>query len=269
MKRNVVVWIELAALGLLVLGGTGCTKLRARDHLNKGVQAFKSAQYPEAVEQFKSAIGLDPTFATARLYLATAYMSQYVPGAESDENTQMAKQAFDEFSTVLQADPNNTIALASIASLFFHQKKFEEAEKWNEKLIAVDPRNKEAYYTLGVIAWSRAFQDRMRARADLGMRPEDPGPLTDKKIRDKLRETNLVVIETGMKNLEAAVKIDPEYDDAMAYINLLFRERADLANSKAEYEADAQTADNWVDKTLSTKKTKAARNQPGFGITEE
>ena len=32
-----------------------------------------------------------PTFPTARLYLATAYMSQYIPGAESPENQQNAK----------------------------------------------------------------------------------------------------------------------------------------------------------------------------------
>jgi Tfp pilus assembly protein PilF len=268
MKRNIL-WLALPAAGLLVLGGTGCTKLKARDHLNRGVQAYKNAQYPEAVVQFKSAIDLEPTFATARLYLATSYMSQYVPGAESEENDQMAKAAFDEFSTVLKADPNNTIAIASIASLFFHQKKFEEAEQWHQKLLAVDPRNKESYYTLGVIAWTRVFQDRMKARAELGMKPEDPGPLKDKKVRDTLRETNLPIIESGLKNLEKAVEIDKEYDDAMAYMNLLYRERADLADTKEEYERDEETANNWVDKTMATKKAKAARSQPGFGITEE
>ncbi|MCW5980155.1 MAG: tetratricopeptide repeat protein [Bryobacteraceae bacterium] len=269
MKRNVALWIALAGVGLLAFGAAGCTKLRARDHLNKGVQAYRNAQYPLAVEQFKAAIDLEPTFATARLYLATAYMSQYVPGAESEENTQMAQRAYDEFHTVLDADPGNSIALQSIASLFFHQKKFEEAEQWYEKVIGVDPNNKEAFYTMGVIAWTRAFQDRMKARAELGMKPEDPGPLKDKKIRDQLRETNLPVIEEGLKNLQQAVKIDKEYDDAMAYINLLYRERADLANSKEEFEADSRTADDWVDKTLQTKKLKAARNQPGFGITDE
>ena len=40
---------------------TGCEKLKARDHLNKGVQAFKSAKYTQAVEHFKEAVQLDPT----------------------------------------------------------------------------------------------------------------------------------------------------------------------------------------------------------------
>ena len=85
MKRKLTVVLGVAALAFLA---TGCQKLRSRDQLNKGVQAFKNAQYAEAVERFKTAVELDPTFPTARVYLATAYMNQYIPGAESPENVQ-------------------------------------------------------------------------------------------------------------------------------------------------------------------------------------
>jgi len=83
MKSKAVVVLAIAALTVFA---TSCEKLKARDQLNKGVQAFKSAQYPLAVERFKTAVEYDPTFATARLYLATAYMQQYIPGADSPEN---------------------------------------------------------------------------------------------------------------------------------------------------------------------------------------
>ncbi|MCS7314188.1 MAG: tetratricopeptide repeat protein [Bryobacterales bacterium] len=234
----------------------GCQKLRARDHLNKGVQAYKSARYPEAIEHFKQAIALDPTFPTARLYLATAYMVQYIPGAESPENLQFAENAHREFLRVLEQDPKNEVAIASIASLYFNQKKFDDAAEWYKKLIEVSPSNKEAYYTLGVIAWTKAFQDNAEARAKLGMRPEDPGPLKDKKVRDQLRQKNLEMIETGMKYLEKALELDPQYDDAMAYMNLLFRQRADLQETAEAYKRDWDTADTWVQKTLETKKQK-------------
>ena len=46
--------------GLVVLFGTGCDKLRSRDQLNKGVQAYKNAKYAEAIDNFKTAIALDP-----------------------------------------------------------------------------------------------------------------------------------------------------------------------------------------------------------------
>src|SRR6478609_6700588 len=87
----------ILALGALSILGSGCKQLQSRDQLNKGTQAFKNAQYPEAVEHFKKAVELAPDFAVARLYLATAYMQQYIPGAESPENNQMATAAHDQF----------------------------------------------------------------------------------------------------------------------------------------------------------------------------
>jgi Tfp pilus assembly protein PilF len=259
------------SIAALLVSATGCEKLRARDNLNKGVQAFKSAKFPEAVEFFKVATDLDPDFPTARLYLATAYMSQYIPGAESPENLAMAKSAHDEFMKVLDKDPKNSVALASIASLYYHQKKFDEAETWYKKVIEADPNNKEAYYTLGVIAWGRTFPKRMEARSKLSMKPEDPGPVKDKKVREELAATSLPIIEAGIKSLEKAIEIDKEYDDAMAYLNLLHRERADLQDSPENYKKDIETADAWVQKTLETKKIKNQRleQKAGAGITME
>ncbi len=260
-----------AAVAALLVGATGCTQLKARDHLNQGVRAFKSAKYAEAVEHFKTATDLDPTFPTARLYLASAYMSQYIPGAESPENLDMAKNAYNEFSKVLEQDPKNALATASIATLFFHQKKWKEAEDWNHKLVEADPKNKEGFYTLGVIAWTKSFQRRMEARAKLSMKPEDPGPIKDKKVREELRGELLQVVNDGIANLEKALAVDPEYDDAMAYMNLLHRERADIQDSPEAYKQDIETADSWVQKTMEVKKIKTERAQksaPG-GIVQD
>ena len=267
MRRRIFQWIAVAPVLVLLALSSGCNKLRARDRLNKGVQAYSNAQYPEAVEWFKEAVDLDPSFATARLYLATAYMSQYIPGAESEENLKMAKMAEDEFQTVLKADPNNKVAIASIASLHFHKKEFDQAEEWNRRLIAVDPNYKEAYYTLGVIAWTRTFQKSAEARAELGMTPEEPGPLKNPKVRDEVRKVNLPIIESGIEMLQKALKIDPEYDDAMAYLNLLYRQKAEVADTPQEYQESVTAADNWIDKTMATKKAKAARSQQAsFGL---
>lgn len=269
MKRNVSFLGALVGLCLLVMTSAGCEKLKARDHLNKGVQAYKNARYPEAVEHFKISVDLDPTFATGRLYLATAYMMQYIPGADSPENNRMAKAAEDQFQEVLAQDDRNTVALASIASLKLNQKKFDEAATWYKKLIAVDPKNKEAYYSLGFIAWSKWYPALMTARAKLSMKQEDPGPIKDKKVVASLREEYTTVIEEGVKGLEKALEIDKEYDDAMAYMNLLIRERADLAVNAEQYKKEVEVADGWVQKALETKKIKAARMPTGGGITNE
>jgi tetratricopeptide (TPR) repeat protein len=259
-----------AAIIVLALLATGCDKLRSRDHLNKGVQAYKNAKYQEAVDHFKTAIELDPTNQNAKLYLATAYMIQYIPGADSPENNKMAEAAFKGFQDVLASDPRNALAINSIALLYFNQKKMEEAQQWYKKLIEIEPQNKEAYYTLGVIAWTRAYQDRMAARAKLGMKPEDPGPIKDKKVREALAAKNMAMIEEGIKDLEKAIAIDKEYDDAMAYLNLLHREKADLLDSVEAYKKETQIADDWVQKTLDTKKAKAAKAaQAAAGIVKE
>jgi tetratricopeptide (TPR) repeat protein len=260
-------WVLVLAATALAAMNISCNQLRARDHLNKGVQAFTAAQYPEAVEHFKTAVELDPGFAAARLYLATAYMQQYIPGADSPENNKMAQAAFDNFKKVLDADPKNTIAIASIASLNLNQKKWDEAQQWYDKLVAVDPNNADAYYSMGFIAWSRWYPVYGTARVNAGMKPEDPGPLKDKKVKEELKAKWIPVIDAGLAALDKALQINPDYDDAMAYENLLIREKADLADSKDEYEKMTRTADDWVQKALATKKKKAeSKNKAGGGI---
>jgi Tfp pilus assembly protein PilF len=262
------IWI-VAGVAVLALLGTSCRQLQSRDQLNKGVQAYKNAQYPQAVENFKKAVDLDPNFDTARLYLATAYMMQYIPGADSPENVQMAQAAHDQFQKVLDRDPKNDVAIASIASLYYNQKKFDDAKQWYEKLVAAKPDSKEAFYTLGVIAWSKFYPVYGAARAKLGMKPEDPGPIKDKKVREELKAEWLPIVNEGIKNLDKALEIDKEYDDAMAYENLLIRERADLDDDSDQYKKDIQVADNWVQKALETKKIKAERKPASGGITTE
>jgi hypothetical protein len=264
-------WILILSVALAALLSTSCSKLQSRDKLNKGVQAFRNAQYADAVENFKKAVELDPSFPTARLYLATAYMQQYIPGAESPENNQMAQAAHEQFMKVLEQDPKDKVALASIASLYLNQKKWDDAQQWFEKLVAVNPSNADAYYSLGFIAWSKWYPAYGTARAALGMRQEDPGPIKDKKVREELKGQYGPVIDAGLASLDKALQVDPDYDDAMAYENLLIRERADLMDNKADYEAQIKIADAWIEKNLATKKKKAEEKakKSGGGITME
>ena len=111
MQRKPHVLILVAVLTAAVAAGAGCDKLRARDKLNKGVNAYKNAQFDEAIEDFKAAEQYDPTLTNAQLYLATAYASQYIPGAPSPENVKNGEQAMAEFKNILDTDPNNVSAL--------------------------------------------------------------------------------------------------------------------------------------------------------------
>ncbi|MGA2716187.1 MAG: tetratricopeptide repeat protein, partial [Bryobacteraceae bacterium] len=94
--QSIATAVLLVALAVFA---SGCNKLKARDNLNKGVNSFRAGQYTAAADNFKEAIDLDPDLPSARLYLATAYMTQYVPGSEAPENKRNADSALKEFQT--------------------------------------------------------------------------------------------------------------------------------------------------------------------------
>src|SRR5215469_6920010 len=144
-----------AALVALLLGSTtGCNKLKARDQLGKGVQAFKNAKYEEAVNHFQTAISLDPNYDQAKLYLATSYSSQVVPNLDTPDNLAVAQKAIDQFNEVLAKNPEDLTALKQIASIYRNIKQLDKAKEYEKKVIAIAPNDAEAYYTIGAINWT-------------------------------------------------------------------------------------------------------------------
>ena len=237
----------------------------ARGWINRGVAEFKSDHYPQAIAAFQQAVESDPSNAIAHLYLGTAWMQQYIPGADSPDNRAAAAAANQEFLKVLDMDPRNSTAMSYLASLNLNQKKWDEAQSWYEKVVAVEPRNATAWYSMGFIAWSRWYPAYSAARKSLGMRPEDPGPLPAGAVKEDLRTRFWPVLEGGLNDLQQALLIDPQYDDAMAYMNLLIRERADLRDTAEECRQDVVVANTWVDQAMATKKAKAGQRGGGMG----
>jgi tetratricopeptide (TPR) repeat protein len=265
MKTTQKLLVILAA-GLVLLT-TGCNKLRARDQLNKGVQAYKNAKYEQAIDHFQEAVSLDPTLINARLYLATAFAQQYIPGADTPDNNRMGEQAIDQYQQVLQVDKKNINSIKGIAYLYLQMKKFEMAKDFYKKASEADPNDPEPYYSVAVIDWTQTYQPRQEERAKLGMKPDDSLPAKDKKVCAMVREKNSANIQEGIDNLTKALQLRPDYDDAMAYLNLMYRERADVqCDNKDARAADLKTADEWVDKTMATKKAKAEKQPGATGI---
>jgi len=249
-------------LAIIVLASAGCTKLQARDQLNKGVQSYKNARYEEAIEHFKSAVNLDPTLLNARIYLATAYAQQYVPGADTDENKRFAAQAIEEYKKVLAIDSSNVNSVKGIAYLYLQEKKFDDAKQYYNKAVHIDPNDPESYYSVAFIDWTVAYKFRQEQRNKLGMKATEL--LKDKKVCQLVKTNNGPYVEEGIGLLNKALQLRQDYDDAMAYLNLMYRERADYeCDSPDARAADLKTADGWVDKTIATKREKA--NKQGAG----
>jgi tetratricopeptide (TPR) repeat protein len=238
------------------------------DELNLGVAAYKNAHYEEAVQHFRKATELDPSRTVAHLYLATALVSQYIPGVDTEDNLLLAAQAIKQYQFVLDADPvgdSRVNSAKGIAYLFLSTKKFGDSKKYYEMASDLNPEDPEPYYSIGVIDWTECYGPRMKARAELKLAPaenlhaEKPD---QKRVCDELKIKNGPVIEEGMENLNKAIQLRPDYDDAMAYLNLMYRERADVeCDDPVAREEDLKTADNWVDRALQVKKEKAEKSK--------
>jgi len=243
-------------VALALVSALAAQPTTADQQMNLGVEAYRNGRYAAAAQHFAAALQLDPGYGDARLYLATAYMSQYLPGSTDPANLRMAQQALDEFQQVLILDPEHEVALSSIALLYFNQRKFEDAREWYEKLVSLDPDDKHAWYTLGVIAWSQWHPAYDEARAKLNMKPEDGSPLPDKGLREDLKRRYGATVDEGIRDLQKSLSIDPSYADAMVYLNLLLRGRAGWAESKAECDKDTATAEGWLRKADEIRRRK-------------
>ncbi|HKM68249.1 MAG TPA: hypothetical protein VJX70_13855 [Candidatus Acidoferrum sp.] len=264
--------LAVVALLILAAGVSGCNKLRARDLLNKGVAAFKEAQFDKSVEFFKEAKELDPDLMNARLYLATAYASMYIPGAPSEENRQHGEAAITEYKSVLEKDPNNMSAIDGLASILyqmagqpFDPKKFEDSKSYHQKHIALKPQDPQPYYSVGVIDWAIAYRGNTEMRADynrahINKQVKDTDPLPP-EVRTAYTQKYGALVDEGIASLQQAIKINPDYDDAMTYLNLLYRRKADMVEASAERDALTKQADELLDKVKEIKQKRADQQE--------
>lgn len=191
---------------LCVVAFAGCTKLRARDELNKGVRSFRDAKYETAVDHFKKAVELDPDLVNAHLYLAAAYASQFVPGGDSPENKKMGEDAIKAYESVLQKDPKNVDSVKGIAGLYLNMKEFAKAKEFYLKTAQLEPSKPDPFYSVGNVNWILCY--------------DKQNPLPWQKKAE--------LIEEGLTNLNKALELDPNYYYARFYINLLLRQKAQV-----------------------------------------
>lgn len=261
--------VLVAATCMAAFGTAGCDKLKARDQLNKGVGFYRDGKFDQSIEAFKKAKDLDPTLTNARLYLATAYATQYIPGAPSDENIRMGEAAIKEFQDVLSisTESNNISAIDGIGSILYNmagtpytRARFEESKTYHMKHIALKPEDPEPYYWIGVIDWTLTYRANLEMRgkwrlANAGKALKDDDPLPP-QVRDDYTKENGQLIDEGIEKLRRALELRPDYDDAMAYLNLLLRRKADEAATPDERAALLKQADELVDKAKEIKQKK-------------
>ncbi len=267
MNRPARITALAVVLAGLVLSISGCNRLQARDQLNKGVDAYKSGKYEEAIGHFQRATELDPSLPMAKSYLATALSQNIVPGLETPENMKTAQQAISMFQDVLAKDPSDVNSMKQIAGIYFNIKKLDDAKDWQKKVLAADPKDPEAAYTVGVIDWTEAHENKLKALQAVGLDDDGKGNVkAPKKVMEDLKAKNGPLVEEGLQYLNQAVANRPNYDDAMQYLNLIYRNKADVDfGNSAAVSADLASAEDWTHKAMGTRKANEEKKDKGPG----
>jgi len=267
MNRIARLPVLTAALVAMIASMTGCSRLAARDQLNKGVEAYKAGKYEAAISHFQEASKDDPKLPMAKLYLATALAQNVVPGLTTPDNLKIAQQSIDTYQQVLADDPNDVNSLKGVAGLYFNIKKLSDAKDWQKKVLAIDPKDPEAAYTVGVIDWTQAHENALKLLVPAGINDDGQGNAKmPKKVCADIQTQNAPLVEEGIKYLNMAVQNRPNYDDAMAYLNLTYRRKADVdCGNETARKADVASADDWREKAMGTRKENEAKKDKGPG----
>jgi tetratricopeptide (TPR) repeat protein len=235
--------LQLALVGLLSIGLLGgCNWLNSRDNFNKGVQAYSSSNYPAAADYFTEALALDPDIPNAELYLALSYAQQFIPNFSTPENNAMAQMAIDTYESVLSKDPANTTAIAGLAAIYQGLDDLEGARDYYLRQAEISPEDPVAQYSVGSINWNVVGN----MAPELVYGPDAALPLSAEEeamseeeleaAQAAKREEMVALIEEGQQALDRALELDPDYEDAMTFKNLLYRMLAGMIPEDTENE---------------------------------
>lgn len=243
--------VLFVSLGLLL----GCAQLKARDQINKGVASFKNAQYEEAIGHFQEAIRLDPKLPQARLYLGTAYSYLVVPNATDDANLKTANSAIAIFKDYLAEHPGDKNSLQQLASIYRNIKQPETSKQYELQVIQVDPNDAEAHYSIGAADFTASYNNAVKILGEDGLKDNGDGnPKMSKGACVKMKAANTATVADGITHLNQAIKLRNDYDDALSYLNLTYRRKADTdCGDVAAQKQDIAMADDYVKQAMGAR----------------
>jgi tetratricopeptide (TPR) repeat protein len=216
----------------LPLSGCGfIQKLQSRDYLNKGVKAFTDQKYADAVTYFNKSIELDDSIEETHMYLATAYMMQFIPGSMEPNNEAYADKAIETFSSVVEESEKkgtpNVNAMLAIANLHYQLKDIDQTRKWCNRILDLEVKTEEdkknqaeAHYRIAVMLYDNVHE----RTGIIGEKVQE----LDQEDKDQI----LAYIDEGLEHLDKAVEMRTNYFDAMMYQNLLWREKEKMVEDK-------------------------------------
>jgi len=270
-------WLAVPILVAIVLA-PGCKNIRERGLLKKGNSLYTAQKYEEAIQQYSQLLELDPKNWLANYLTAVSYLALYHPGSDHPKDKEYAEKGIAAFERTLalpaptpedrekterfylsfldsagekdkaisylekqlEARPSDLALINQIATLYQKKGDFSKALEYFEKRAEMDPNNKEAWYTLGVNCWARSYHGK-------------------ETVSMEERE---MVVDKGIMALDKALAIDPNYFEALSYINLIYREKAKAlaaVGKNAEAGQAYAKADEYQKQAIDLRKAQAGK----------
>jgi len=267
-KRSIAI-----AVTLLMLPALGCNKFKARIQLKQGNEYYANEEYKQALQEFQKGLESDPDATFAWRSVGLSALAQFKPGDESPANQELARVATEAFERYL-ADPENAEdqkVKDYLLSMYLNGKQYDKALAFVDQEKEKDPTKSGDFMRSKINILNQA--DRYDEAVNLGMAfqgPDAPEILYtlgvsawDKSYNDPKYslEQREHIVDMGLAATDKALKLKPDYFEAMAYYNLLYREKAKMTTDPAARQAFLDKATEWMQKAIELRK-KAAANEP-------
>jgi tetratricopeptide (TPR) repeat protein len=230
----------VAVVLAVLVGGSSCGVIKERQQMDRANKLFAAKKYDQAIPIYETILKRDANNWDANYKLAMSWMAQFHPASTHPMDQEFKTKGVAALEKLMTLTPPSPEDMAKVENYYlslltsagdndkaiaFLEKKiqkapnFDESLKWYEKIAELDPKTKTNWYTVAVLCWERSN------KMGLTITPDE----------------RTAIIQHGIDSIDKALAIDPEYTEAIAYKNLLFREKAD-ALSKAGKDKEAQEA---------------------------
>jgi len=267
-KRSIAI-----AVTLLMLPALGCNKFKARIQMKQGNEYYANEEYKQALQEFQKGLESDPDATFAWRSVGLSALAQFKPGDESPANQELARVATEAFERYL-ADPENAEDQKVhdyLLSMYLNGKQYDKALAYVDQESQKNPSKSGDFMRSKINILNQA--DRYEEAVKLGMAFEGPDApeilytlgvsAWDKSYNDPKYslEQREHIVDLGLAATDKALKLKPDYFEAMAYYNLLYREKAKMTTDPAARQAWLDKAEEWKQKAIELRK-KAAANEP-------
>jgi TonB family protein len=205
---------------------------------------------------------------------------QYSPGDPTKENLKLANEAYADFKSQLESNPKDAATLEKLGILLyqmagtpFDPTKFAESKKYYLRQIALQPNDPDPYFMVGCIDWTLANRANGQMRVDYNKEhlssPVRGSDALPSSLRIGYASQYASMVNEGIENVEKALSLSPDDRDALAFLNLLLRRKADMVESETERTTLLKQADDLVAKVNAMKTanlTSSGKHRPGLLI---